>query len=237
LLARWAHYNIVIHEKASQGANYMSDMKIVSIQVGKVATHTTQEGETWTSGYYKQAIEGSVFVGKINLDGDAQHNTKVHGGEHRAILAYCADHYEQWHKELGVDLPYGSFGENLAVAGWHEDNACIGDIYRIGDSVRVQVSQPRQPCDNIYRHLGIRGIGKQVMQAMRTGWYLRVLETGTIEAGMSVILEERLHPTWTIREAHTAMNERGRKPQKAHELAKVQELEPKWRAKLAKAGS
>lgn len=211
------------------------DVIIRSIQVGEVSTHTSCDGEAWTSGYVKMPVGGAVFVGETNIEGDAQHNTKVHGGLHRAILAYSADHYPLWREELGIELVYGAFGENLTVQGWDEDSVCMGDIYRIGGAVRVQVSQPRQPCDNIYRHLGVRGIGKQVMQKMRTGWYLRVLATGIIEAGMRIHLEERAHPDWTIRACHEAMNERGRDAERAHALARIEALEPRWRQKLAEA--
>ena len=38
-----------------------------------------------------------------------------------------------------------TFGENFAVRNQTESDVCIGDIFQIGE-VKVQVSQPRQPC-------------------------------------------------------------------------------------------
>ena len=54
----------------------------------------------------------------LNLDGDRQADLTVHGGRNKAVYAYPSEHYAYWKKELpGVDLPWGSFGENLATSG------------------------------------------------------------------------------------------------------------------------
>lgn len=68
-----------------------------------------------------------------------------HDGPDKAVLAYSADHYPDWRTELGVpDLPFGGFGENLALAGLTEAHVCVGDVRRVGPVV-LAVSQPRQP--------------------------------------------------------------------------------------------
>ena len=113
----------------------------------------------------------------------------------------------------------------------------IGDIYQIGDTVRLQVAQPRQPCNQIYQALGIRGIVKKINQTFRSGWYLRVLQEGYVEAGMAITRVERLHPKWTITQAHITMQNRNKNPEDAHALAVIEELEPGWRTKLAKSTS
>lgn len=210
-------------------------MELISIQTGRVRTHRFDNGSTWTTGYVKTPVRGSVHVGTTNITGDEQYNTRVHGGEHRAVLMYSADHYGQWAGELQQELDYGSFGENLTVSGIDEQSACLGDIYQIGDTVRLQVSQPRQPCNNIYKHLGIHGIVDKVDETRRTGWYLRVLQTGTIDAGMPVTLVERPYPDWNIVRAHDVMDNRIRQPEDAAALAAVEALEPNWRKQLQKA--
>lgn len=209
-------------------------MKLLSIQVAKVQTHD-YNGEEWVTAYKKQSVEGLVHVGKLNLAGDEQHHTKFHGGEHRAVLMYSAKHYEMWESELEHELPYGSFAENFTVTDLDEETVCIGDIYQIGDSVKVQVAQPRQPCNQIYQALGIRGIVKKIQTTSRSGWYCRVLQEGDVEAGMSIQLLERLHPDWSVMRVSEVMSNRKNRPQEAGALSKIEELEPSWRKKLAKA--
>lgn len=209
-------------------------MKLLSIQVGKIQTHE-HNGDPWTTAYRKKPVTGSVYVGRLNVEGDEQQHKSVHGGEHRAVLMYSAEHYARWQAELGRELPYGSFAENFTVAGLDEDSVCIGDVYQVGDAVRLQVSQPRQPCHQIYKALGIRGIKRMVAQTHRGGWYLRVLQEGLVEAGLPITRLARPHPDWTVRRAFDAMEQRREQPEKAAALAQVEALEPGWRTKLARA--
>lgn len=214
----------------------MSDIKLASIQVGKIQTHLLPDGAEWTSAYVKTPVSGAVFVGTLTIEGDDQRNKRVHGGEHRVVLSYSAEHYPRWKADLGCDLGYGSFAENFTVFGLDEDTVCLGDIYQIGDTVRLEVSQPRQPCDQIYTRLGIEGIREKVDETRRTGWYSRTLQTGYVEAGMAILLLERPYPQWTIRRAHEVMDNRRYQPEEALELAAVEALAPGWRKNLAKIG-
>jgi MOSC domain-containing protein YiiM len=209
-------------------------MQLLSIQVGKVQAREHNSKE-WITAYHKQAITGRVHVGKLSVESDEQHHTKFHGGEHRAVLMYSAEHYVMWAQELKRELPYGSFAENFTVPGLNEDKVCIGDIYQIGETVQLQVSQPRQPCNQIYMALGIDGIVNKVKANFRSGWYLRVLQEGDVEAGMPITLLSRLHPDWNIIRAHEVMTNRKTVPVEAGQLSSLEELEPGWRKKLASA--
>ncbi len=211
----------------------MADMKLASVQVGKVQTHQLPDGTEWTSAYVKTPLSEAVFVGNLTIEGDDQRNKRVHGGEHRVVLMYSAAHYPHWQAELGQALAHGAFAENFTVNGLDEDTACIGDIYQIGDTVRLQVSQPRQPCNQIFIRLGIEGIQKKVDVTRRTGWYLRTLQTGTVQAGDTITLIERPHPEWTIRRAHDVMDHRKRQAEEAHALGQIEALAPGWRKYLA----
>ena len=211
-------------------------MQLLSIQVGKVQTHD-HNGKEWTSAYLKKPVAGRVHVGKLTVAGDEQKHLKFHGGEHRSVLMYAAAHYAMWKAELDRDLPYGSFAENFTVSGLDEDSVCLGDTYKIGDTVRLQVSQPRQPCNQIYMALGIRGIVKKVNATWRSGWYLRTLQEGEVEAGMPITLLDRPHPEWSIVRVHEVMANRARMPQEAGELAQIEALQPTWRTRLAQAAT
>jgi len=186
----------------------------------------------WTSSFFKSPVAGPVYVGKTNIAGDAQADLVHHGGVDKAILAYSADHYPQWHEELQIsDLPYGAFGENLSIAGLAEDGVCIGDVWEMGD-VRVEVSQPRQPCWKLARHWRIKNLAAQVEQNGRTGWYFRVLAEGTIAAGQPIVLRQRRHPEWTVARANDLMHRRKHDRVLAAELAGLPELSASWQKTL-----
>jgi MOSC domain-containing protein YiiM len=209
-------------------------MQLLSIQAGKVQMleHNNKE---WITAYHKQTVTGRVHVGKLSIEGDEQHHKKFHGGEHRAVLMYSAEHYVMWAQELKCELPYGSFAENFTVSGLNEDTVCIGDIYQIGENVKLQVSQPCQPCNQIYMALGIEGIVNKVKTNFRSGWYLRVLQEGDVEAGMPIKLLSRLHPDWNIIRTHEVMTNRKTMPLETGQLALLEELQPTWCKKLTDA--
>ena len=210
-------------------------MKLLSIHVGKIQT-VDYAGEEWTSAYRKLAVSGAIYVDKLHVEGVEQQHKRFHGGEHRAVLMYAAAHYAVWKAELGRELPFGSFAENFTVDGLDENNVCLGDVFQIGDTLRLQVSQPRQPCEQIYKALGIEDIVKRIKASYRSGWYLRVLQEGEAEAGMKIERLEQAHPEWPIVRVHEIMTHRKKQKEAAIELSKIEALEPGWRHKLAEAG-
>lgn len=202
---------------------------LVSVQVGKPRLHGT-----WRTGYFKAPVDGPVWLGRTNLVGDAQANRRVHGGPDKAVLAYAASHYTAWRAELDLPkLSYGAFAENFSIDGLDEDTVCLGDIFRIG-SARLQVSQPRQPCINIARRWQMPDLAERVAATGRTGWYLRVLIEGQVEAGLRVDLVERLCPDWTISRATRAMTLRASAPAEAATLREVPGLSAAWRRTLSR---
>lgn len=207
--------------------------EIVSVQVGAIQTHQMADDRPWKTAYFKQPVPGAVYLGELALAGDEQKHRKFHGGVHRSLLGYSAGHYALWQQELGRDLPYGAFAENLTISGLHEDNVCIGDVYSIGAEVRVQVSAPREPCNQIDKCWQLPGLHHTVTQLMRVGWYMRTLQTGMIAAGMPMTLVERTAPQWTIRAAYGALKQRTRQPEPARALSQLAALEPSWQARLA----
>ncbi|MFC6907670.1 MOSC domain-containing protein [Novosphingobium lubricantis] len=91
----------------------------------------------------------------------------------------------------------GAFGENISTIGMIEDAVCIGDRFRMGTTL-LEVSQGRQPCWKLDHRFGMKGVTAAVVSNGLAGWYYRVLEPGTIEAGDVVELVDRTHPTWTV---------------------------------------
>ncbi len=97
-----------------------------------------------STGIFKQAVDGRVRVAGVNLDGDRQADLTVHGGPDKAVYVYPAEHYPYWQRQIGHDLPWGMFGENLTVEGAPlEDDVCIGD--RLRDRLHRVRGHPAAP--------------------------------------------------------------------------------------------
>ncbi len=211
--------------------------QLLSIQVGmpRLLDDGDPARHPWLSAFIKEPVTGPVWLGRMNLSGDAQADLKNHGGPDKAVLAYAAAHYAAWRAELGrPDLPYGAFAENFTVDGLDEQTVCIGDIYAVGGA-QVQVSQPRQPCWKIARRWGMEDLTARVIATGRTGWYFRVLAEGYVEPGVPVTLLHRPFPQWTVARATEVMRHRRAHPDAARELAACPLLSAHWREALQAA--
>lgn len=162
-------------------------MKLVSLNVGKPRT-VAWKGESVTTAIFKEPVDHTVRLRKLNLDGDRQADLRVHGGPEKAVYAYPSEHYKFWRKELpGAELSWGSFGENFTTEGLQEDTTFIGDRYRVGSAV-VMVTQPRMPCYKLGVKFGDDRMVKRFLDSRRTGFYFSVLEEGEVRAGDRVEL-------------------------------------------------
>lgn len=124
-----------------------------------------------------------VFVSKTGLLEDCT-VYKFHGGEDKALHQYDSNHYKSWGDErpdLAHLFQQGGYGENLVTAGMNEGNVCIGDRYSIGIEVVVEISEPRQPCSTLNHRFKWKRASLKTQQTGRTGWYLRVIQTGYIQ--------------------------------------------------------
>lgn len=153
-----------------------------------------------TSGIDKQPVAGPHPVGRFGLRGDEQGDTRVHGGADKAVHVYPFDHYPFWRARYPAQPLFaqpGAFGENLSLDGLDEHAVCIGDVWRIG-SVRLQLTQGRQPCFRLNLRLAVPDMAALVQQTLRAGWYCRVLEPGMVTAGDIPELLERPHPEHSV---------------------------------------
>lgn len=149
----------------------------------------------------KKTHAGPVFVTRAGIEGDEQGNKATHGGPDQTLHQYPFDHYATWRRERPELAPHltapGAFGENLSTRGMTESTVCVGDIYRCG-TARVQVTRTRHPCWRLNVRFGDPRMSHRVQESGRIGWYLRVLEEGTLSAGEPVVLEHRPHPDWPL---------------------------------------
>ncbi|MEU6662184.1 MOSC domain-containing protein [Streptomyces sp. NPDC046821] len=169
-------------------------MKLLSVNVGRpeASEHTDQaEGVT---GIDKRPVEGAVRVaapgpggfGAGGLEGDAVCDTRHHGGEHQAVYAFAREDLDVWERTLGRALRNGSFGENLTTEGVDVSGAKIGERWRVGSDLVLEVASGRIPCRTFQGHIGEKGWVKRFTAQGAPGAYLRVVEPGEIRGGDTV---------------------------------------------------
>ncbi len=144
-------------------------------------------------------MAGRVHVRTLNLEGDGQADLSVHGGADKAVYVFPSEHYGFWRQKLNEDLPWGAFGENLTAAGLSEGEAGIGDQFEIG-TAKFQITQPRLPCFKLAGKFQREQIIKEFLDSRGTGFYLRVLREGDLEAGDPIVLSAREPRRVTVRE-------------------------------------
>ncbi|HEX5819405.1 MAG TPA: MOSC domain-containing protein, partial [Gemmatimonadales bacterium] len=180
-------------------------LRLVSIQVGTPQSYLApDDGGTYRSAIDKRPVAGRVQLTTTGLAGDAVADRRAHGGPDQAMLAYAEEHFARWAGEGLEGLGPGAFGENLTVRGTDEDEVAIGDRWSIGEVI-VEVSKPRTPCNRLAWRHGRSDLIHRVRETGRSGWYLRVLQEGWLEAGTPIELQARPHPTWTVRRTAQVM--------------------------------
>lgn len=210
--------------------------RIDSIQVGQARTYDdpdapAEESRTWTTAFFKEPVNRAVRIAAQGVEGDQQADRRFHGGTDKAVLVYSADHFPEWLEVAGIQPAGGGFGENLTVSSLSEEDVCIGDQWSAADLL-FQVSQPRQPCFKLGRRWNMPRLVKLVAFSGWTGWYLRVLREGVLEAGAEFTLLERPHPEWTVARANLALFRKEFPVAEAAQLAELPELAESWREDL-----
>ena len=164
-----------------------------SIQVGRTVPLGPQR---IPSAFRKHSVAGQVAVGARGLAGDEQADRTVHGGQDMAVYAYPLAHYPDWAGDFPqhqAQFVPGGVGENLTIDGLVEAEVCVGDVHRIGSAI-MQVCQPRQPCFKLALHFNDNQMPKAMVRSGRAGWYYRVLQEGSIQAGDDIHLDRRPNP-------------------------------------------
>lgn len=207
-------------------------MEIVSLCLGP-AKQISWRGETVSTAIFKAPVE-SAAIGALGLEGDQQADLKVHGGPDKAVYGYCADHYPWWKEQLpGVDLPYGAFGENLTIAGFNDNETCIGDVYRAGSALLMAI-QPRLPCSKLGLRFNDPGMVKRFAQSLRLGVYFRVVEPGKARRGDAFKKTSEHKTRFPIIDLARLYFDAELTPEKARPALAHPALNDNWRAMLSK---
>ncbi|WP_240110635.1 MOSC domain-containing protein [Streptomyces sp. MUM 203J] len=151
------------------------------------------------TGIDKRPVDGPVRVsdpgpkgtGGSGVAGDTICELRHHGGTDQAVYAFAREELDFWERELGRPLTNGVFGENLTTSGLDVDGALLGERWRVGPSLVLEVTRGRVPCRTFAGWLGERGWVKRFTQRAAPGAYLRVIEPGEVRAGAPVEVVHR----------------------------------------------
>ena len=139
-------------------------------------------------GTAKYPVETAKIVPDWGIEEDA------HGGKwHRQISLLALEKIEAF-REKGADVDFGAFGENLIVEGFDLRNVPVDSEIRIGDAVRLKVTQIGKEC---HSHCAIyQRMGDCIMP--REGIFAEVLTGGMIRVGDCVEVVMRRKTAHTV---------------------------------------
>ncbi|MEI5102126.1 MOSC domain-containing protein [Streptomyces sp. PmtG] len=169
-------------------------MKLLSVNVGRAKSVPYTDSPGGSTGIDKQPTDGPVRVtapgpkgtGGSGLAGDTICDLRHHGGNDQAVYAFAREDIDEWERLLGRPLANGVFGENLTTSGVDVNGALIGERWRVGADLLLEVTSSRIPCRTFQGHIGEQGWVKRFTQTVLPGAYLRVLEPGEIRTGDAV---------------------------------------------------
>ncbi|MCX4435985.1 MULTISPECIES: MOSC domain-containing protein [Streptomyces] len=166
-------------------------MKLLSLNIARPRAVPYTDHPEGVTGIDKRPVDGPVRVtapgpkgvGASGLAGDAVCDLRHHGGNDQAVYAVAREDLDDWGRELGRPLASGAFGENLTTQGLDVSGARIGERWRVGSEVVLEVTSGRIPCRTFQGHVGEQRWVKRFTQKGAPGAYLRVIEPGEIRAG------------------------------------------------------
>ena len=144
----------------------------------------------------------SIPVGKahaLGLEGDDHAHPQTHGGPRQALLFVAEEVLEEL-KARGYAVFPGALGENITTRGIDPNKLRIGQRWRVGPEVVVEITKVRAPCSaiNVYGEGIANQIYDESVKAGDTtspryavsGMYASVLLPGVIRPGDAMILME-----------------------------------------------
>ncbi len=180
---------------------------VLTVNVGK--SEPTEHSTTWVTGIHKRPVEGPISVfapadGKSGVDGDFIGDPDNHGGDEQAVYAFQREDLDRWEQVKAREFPNGAFGENLTTIGIDVNEALVGERWRIGDDVVLEVTGPRIPCRTFRGVIKEPKWIKEFTQDSRPGAYLRVVSPGTVRAGDTIEVIHRPPHDISVRVAFMA---------------------------------
>jgi MOSC domain-containing protein YiiM len=207
-------------------------LTIKAVNIGK-SKKVVYKGKEIVTGIYKHSVESPVYLTTNYVEGDEQADLVHHGGKDKAVCVYPYEHYNYWKEHLKSSFHYGAFGENLTTVGLLEKEACIGDIYQLGEAV-VQISQPRQPCYKLAAKHKVDDLALLVQKTGFTGFYFRVLTEGYVAKDSKMILIKKHPKKVTVSFANEIMHHDKDNVEGIQLLLEIDELSSDWKKTFLK---
>ncbi|MFD3660148.1 MOSC domain-containing protein [Streptomyces sp. NPDC058659] len=188
-------------------------MSLLSVNTGRARAADYTESPSGMTGIDKRPVDGPVRieapgapgVGGSGVAGDAVCDLRFHGGDDRAAYAFAREDLDLWERELGRELANGSFGENLTTRGLDVNGALIGERWRIGEDVVLEVTGGRIPCRTFAGFVEEKGWVKRFTRsAAGPGALLRVIVPGEVRAGDPITVAHRPDHDVTVALLHRA---------------------------------
>ena len=155
-------------------------MELLNLSAGKV--QVVQIGsEVVRTAHIKAPAPEPWLINDDGVEGDerAVHPDKLYAFSRRA--------YDYWGEHLGVDprkWPDGFFGENLTLDALDEADLRVGDVFTLGDEVRLFVAGARNPCVKLaWRLSQPLSFQKLFARSRHAGAYFGVERGGRVRRG------------------------------------------------------
>ncbi|MDK2970340.1 MAG: hypothetical protein PWP23_95 [Candidatus Sumerlaeota bacterium] len=208
--------------------------KVALLNIGKPVPVLCADGSSFTSSIAgRRPVDHPVRLEPEGFVGDACAG-RMHHGEYMRVNAFCLAHYPAMEEFAGRQLPRPAMGENLSLEGVTDADIRVGDVLRSPGGAVMHVTQPREPCSNVPRFLGVPGMLKWLVAQPLTGFYLRVLTAGDVAPGDELEFIEHGPAEWTIERLNKAMYQEIADAEQVARLLELAPLSPRWKASLAK---
>ena len=199
------------HWRPPRPSSYGWAVRLLSVNVGHPIDNPWRTASQ--TGIDKRPVQVPVLVtapgpmgdGSVGLAGDRVYDVDHHGGTDQAVYAYAREDLDSWESILGRPLDSGAFGENLTTAGIDVNEALIGERWKVGAEVVLEVTRPRIPCSTFQGWLDRRGWVKEFTKGALPGPYFRVITPGHLQAGDAVEVIQRPDHDVTVSLAFRAM--------------------------------
>ncbi|MFM2043550.1 MAG: hypothetical protein RLY86_2126 [Pseudomonadota bacterium] len=204
--------------------------QILSVNIGRVTLRASSRGAEKPTGIGKQPAVGPVRIGRLGLDGDESAYRARDQGD-TAVHIFCAESYAAFSAQAGRPIPIPSFGENLTVQGYTEQEARVGDVVRVGTGL-LRVNQPVVRCSWPTVQSGEPRLTRWATKALTTGFYLDVVEEGVVQAGDRLEIVSRGPEGWTIAALNAILHAKPPDSAAAAAALALAELAERWKADL-----
>ncbi|CAJ2510616.1 Uu.00g062410.m01.CDS01 [Anthostomella pinea] len=172
-------------------------MEVLAVSHSTPKHHDVNGLKLFTSIIHDPLTSPSDYI-ELHETGVLGNKLAAHDGP---VYIFLAENYAYWQKQLEVDpSSWGlcHWGENITVRLKDktilEDEIRLGDVWKIGDTVRLEVCGSRIPCQKIAWRCGQKDSWLQSLAASgRVGFYLRVLTSGRVHPGDQGTFESFSH--------------------------------------------